>query len=108
MGTPIDETNYTDNTLQNQAVNADFRVYVSKPRYDADVQIDIHHIYPKYGTPTYVISHTTKARKRTSPTIISHKEGITVGCSFITNAALEEIYQLHKKFLKVPDEIIHQ
>ena len=36
----------------------------------------------------------------TYPTIRSYKGGLKVGCTFVSNEALEMIYQWHKDFVK--------
>lgn len=52
------------------------------------------------------ISHTT-CNSRTTPKIRSHKDGMRIGCTFVSNDALEEIYKLHKKF-QTQESMDHQ
>lgn len=54
------------------------------------------------------ITHRTPGHYHTLPTIRSHRDGIKVGCSFITTEALERIYQLHKAFTDQTDSKTHQ
>lgn len=93
----------TDSELANQTTFA-------RPKYGADVQIEVRKDYNKYGGQPYTVTlkHLSKHGAISTPRVSSHKEGIKVGCTFVTNEALEEIYKLHKKFLNVPDVVIHQ
>lgn len=42
------------------------------------------------------------------PTIRSYSDGLKVGCTFVTNAALEKIYAWHKEFLGREESRTHQ
>jgi len=42
------------------------------------------------------------------PIIRSYEDGIKVGCTFITNEAVELIYNLHKSFLDGTNSKTHQ
>jgi hypothetical protein len=54
-----------------------------------------------------VISHISGGNRR-QVLVRSYKDGIRVGCTFVTNEALEEIYRLHSEFLKEKDYVTHQ
>ena len=44
----------------------------------------------------------------TYPTVRSYPDGIKVGCSFITNEAIERLYKWHKDFLGREESRTHQ
>lgn len=107
MGTGAGNIDYTKSEFQNQLTYA-------RPQNGADVQIEtwgetsIDARTPIYGDFGRTIRHLDKYGVRSTPKVVSHKQGIRVGCTFVTNAALEELYRLHKKFLKIEDTKVHQ
>lgn len=54
------------------------------------------------------VYHETENTCVNKPLVRSYKEGLRVGCNFITNDAIELIYKLHKSFLSDQDSRTHQ
>ena len=54
------------------------------------------------------IWHESASTSVNKPLVRSYKEGLRVGCNFITNDAIELIYKLHKSFLSDQDSRTHQ
>lgn len=55
-----------------------------------------------------VITHASRTGIETALGVCSYTDGIQVGCTFVTNGALEKIYELHTTFLKQTTEKRHQ
>lgn len=107
-------TDYTQSELENQAAHSNLNLssYAPKPLHGADVQIEAQLDYytggPYYKGLGTSIRHLDKSGVRSTPKVVSHKQGIRVGCTFVTNDALDELYKIHKNFLKTGDSKIHQ
>jgi hypothetical protein len=71
------------------------------PRHRASVEIG-------FLKDSQVITHTSFTGRCISPTVASYKDGIVVGCTFIANEAVEQLYKLHKKFLEGQACVVHQ
>jgi len=57
------------------------------------------------GTTIY---HVPTVLGIVAPTVRSYKDGIKIGCTFVTNEAVELIYNLHKSYLDNTDSKTHQ
>lgn len=44
----------------------------------------------------------------TKPLVRSYRNGVRVGCTFITSEALDEVHRLHRKFISNLNEFTHQ
>lgn len=73
-----------------------------RPRHAAEVEIEVSKSNVAY------ITHMDKNGVKTTPKITSYKDGVHVGCSFISNEALNKIYLLHRDFIASLDSKKHQ
>lgn len=79
------------------------------PRHGADVEIDITRHTLSFTTESgKIFKHMDKQGRISQPSVRSYKEGVRIGCTFITGEALEKLAELHKKFLTDPGFRIHQ
>lgn len=71
-----------------------------KPRHGASVEIS------EWGSGA--VRHLDNQGVVSTPLIRSYKDGIRVGCTFITTEALKKIHSLHSRFLQKEDGVTHQ
>lgn len=84
-------------------------IRASLPKHGADVEISITKHKPSFTTESgKLFHHVDKQGKTTQPSVKSYNDGVRIGCTFVTNEALEKLAELHKNFLTNPGFRIHQ
>ena len=87
------------NTPMNPGLDSQQEKYFDKPRHGCEIEIA-----RRQGDS---ISHLNGIHV-IYPTVRSYSDGVKIGCTFITNEALELIYKWHKDFTESENSKIHQ
>lgn len=70
---------------------------------------EFHGATTKIDTSVYsAILHKARQGTASLPVVRSYKDGLRVGCTFITNSAFKRLYELHQSFLSGQDTKTHQ
>jgi hypothetical protein len=75
---------------------------------DASWAVDRHHGARYAITKTYGVVMHQEGDKGKQVLIRSYRDGIRIGCTFVSNDALREIWEMHSGFLNSQESVTHQ